>query len=195
LLHEINSMNTKRALASSLKSLFRSHEPGKNITVSEIVRSAGANRNTFYYHFADVQALILWTLNDDVFARIREHDPADGAAIREIIVDYMYDNAKFLNFAYHYIGFDAFNDHYVDALNPIILRYIESVCARRGWRLDERQKKFINGFFAEQVGSLYLLQFRKPNRFPKDSARKYLELIFDYVLPGVVEHASDHEMS
>jgi AcrR family transcriptional regulator len=188
-------MNTKRALASSLKSLSRSLEPGKNITVGEIVRSAGANRNTFYYHFADVQALILWTLNDDIFSHILEHDPIEGTAIRELIVDYMYDNAKFLNFAYHYIGIDAFNDHYVNELYPIIHKYIESVCAKRGWKLDERQTKFINGFFAEHVGSLYLLQFRRPNRFPKDSAHKYLELIFDHVLPGVLEQASALELS
>jgi AcrR family transcriptional regulator len=191
----MNSLNTKRALASSLKSLFRSHKPVEKIPVGEIVRTAGANRNTFYYHFADVRELILWTLNDDVFARIREHDSTDGAVIRELIVNYMYDNAKFLNFAYHYIGFDAFSDHYVDALNPIILECIESIAARRGWKLDERRAKFITGFFAEQVGAVYLLQFRKPNRFPKDSARKSLELIFDYMLPGVVEHASALELS
>ena len=188
LLHEINSTNTKRALASSLKSLCRSIKPGKQITVSEIIRTAGANRNTFYYHFASMEELILWTLNDDLFARIREYDTTDGDAIRKLVVEYMYDNAKFLNFAYHYIGFESLSDHYVATLTPIILGHIESLSAKHGWKPDQCWTKFITNFFAEQVGSIYILQFCRPKPLPKDSARKYLELIFDYILPSLVKH-------
>ena len=55
--HEVTTYNTKRSLADSLKKLMQS-KPFSKISVSEIIKLSGVNRKTFYYHFADIYALL-----------------------------------------------------------------------------------------------------------------------------------------
>ena len=47
--HEFTSMQTKRALAASLRNIM-THKSFSKITVSEIILDCGVNRKTFYYH-------------------------------------------------------------------------------------------------------------------------------------------------
>ncbi len=51
------SQTTKRALANSLKSLM-AKKPLDKITVTDIAKDCGVNRQTFYYHFKDIFDLI-----------------------------------------------------------------------------------------------------------------------------------------
>ena len=55
--HEVTTLNTKKALAASLKR-FMEKKPLSKITVSEIIADCGVNRKTFYYHFEDIYALL-----------------------------------------------------------------------------------------------------------------------------------------
>lgn len=48
---------TKKALVSSLIALCDEKKLNK-ITVQDIVNKCGVNRNTFYYHFADIYDLL-----------------------------------------------------------------------------------------------------------------------------------------
>lgn len=48
---------TKKAIISTFKELLN-EQPLNKITVREIVERCGINRNTFYYHFDDVPALL-----------------------------------------------------------------------------------------------------------------------------------------
>ena len=55
---------TKRMLAQSLiKLLYR--EPLSSITVQQITDDCGVNRQTFYYHFQDIYALLEWIFEED----------------------------------------------------------------------------------------------------------------------------------
>lgn len=49
---------TKKALVSSLIALCDEKKLNK-ITVQDIVNKCGVNRNTFYYHFADIYMICL----------------------------------------------------------------------------------------------------------------------------------------
>ena len=51
------SNQTKRLLAQSLMDLMTT-TPLEKISVNDIVDHAGVGRNTFYYHFEDIYALL-----------------------------------------------------------------------------------------------------------------------------------------
>ncbi len=53
------SQTTKKALAASLKKLLN-HKTLDKITVKDIVEDCEVNRQTFYYHFQDIYALVEW---------------------------------------------------------------------------------------------------------------------------------------
>lgn len=55
---------TKRMLARSLVQLLY-REPLSSITVQQIADNCGVNRQTFYYHFQDIYALLEWIFEED----------------------------------------------------------------------------------------------------------------------------------
>lgn len=50
---------TKRALSEALSEQLK-EKPFEQITVTDIARKAGLNRQTFYYHFRDLYDLIVF---------------------------------------------------------------------------------------------------------------------------------------
>ncbi|MCC8047607.1 MAG: TetR/AcrR family transcriptional regulator C-terminal domain-containing protein [Oscillospiraceae bacterium] len=53
---------TKQCIAQALMELLEEKSIEK-ITVTEIVEKCGVNRQTFYYHFADIYALLEWSFS------------------------------------------------------------------------------------------------------------------------------------
>ena len=58
---------TKRALSDAFSELLK-EKPFEQITVTEIARKAGLNRQTFYYHFRDLYDLIAFSVKRRVHA-------------------------------------------------------------------------------------------------------------------------------
>lgn len=58
------SYQTKKAPAASLKKALQK-KPFSKITVSELTRDCNLNRNTFYYHFEDIYALLHWMFAEE----------------------------------------------------------------------------------------------------------------------------------
>ena len=56
---------TKRALSEAFSELLK-EKPFEQITVTEIARKAGLNRQTFYYHFHDIHELIIWIYRNGI---------------------------------------------------------------------------------------------------------------------------------
>ncbi|WP_238704188.1 TetR family transcriptional regulator [Companilactobacillus mishanensis] len=52
-------MDTKRQLATTLKELMLI-VPVDKITINQLTKRAGVARNTFYYHFDDINGLLEW---------------------------------------------------------------------------------------------------------------------------------------
>ena len=66
---------TKKALVSSLVALCDEKKLNK-ITINDIVNKCGVNRNTFYYHFADIYDLLDYMFKseyDDFIKNIKSY--------------------------------------------------------------------------------------------------------------------------
>ncbi len=61
-----NANITKRELAESLKRLA-SEKLFEHVTVGDIVKECGVNRQTFYYHFSDKYELLDWIYYNETF--------------------------------------------------------------------------------------------------------------------------------
>ncbi len=61
-----NANITKRELAESLKRLA-SERLFEHVTVGDIVKECGVNRQTFYYHFSDKYELLDWIYYNETF--------------------------------------------------------------------------------------------------------------------------------
>ena len=64
---------TKKAIVNSFIKLLNK-KPLDKITVKDIVEDCGINRNTFYYHFADIKELTIYTFNTQITEAVDTDD-------------------------------------------------------------------------------------------------------------------------
>ena len=70
--HMSDSVLTKKAIATALKELTAT-KPFDKISISDITKSCGLNRQTFYYHFQDKYELLSWIYYTEGFSVVT-HD-------------------------------------------------------------------------------------------------------------------------
>ena len=68
---------TKQAIKSAFMKLLN-EQPLNKISVRSIVEECGINRNSFYYHFQDITALLEHVLNADVERVLSQHLDMDS---------------------------------------------------------------------------------------------------------------------
>lgn len=98
------SQVTKKALANSLKQLLE-HKQLNKITVSDITQQCGVNRQTFYYHFQDIYALMEWIYADDaarVLAGKKGEDTWQQGFLQ--VLEYARDNRSLVQNTYHSVS-------------------------------------------------------------------------------------------
>ena len=64
---------TKKALSQALKTLMTSIAFEK-ITINDITMEAGVSRNTFYYHFSDINELLEWTFDNEIVKGLESYE-------------------------------------------------------------------------------------------------------------------------
>ena len=99
-----NASTTKKELSAALKQLME-QKPLEKISIREITSLCGLRRETFYYHFADIYALIQWMFEEEALALLRQHEGVQFW--REGLLQlfrYIQDNRAFCLCAFRSIG-------------------------------------------------------------------------------------------
>lgn len=104
---EAHPMNlTKKALSQALKSLMASI-PFEKITINDVTKEAGLSRNTFYYHFSDINELLEWTFDNEIVSGLESYEDLetwkDGLLS---VLNYTEENRKFCLNTFHSINRD-----------------------------------------------------------------------------------------
>lgn len=98
------SQVTKKALANSLKQLLE-HKQLNKITVTDITQQCGVNRQTFYYHFQDIYALMEWIYTADA-AKVLEGKKSEDTWRQGFlqVLEYARDNRSLVQNTYHSVS-------------------------------------------------------------------------------------------
>lgn len=132
--------DTKQRLADSLKSLL-SQKTLDHITVKEIVAKCGINRQTFYYNFQDVYALLDWIFQQEI-VRLQLGDPdcpwKEGFCRT---VQYLRDNQKLVLNAYRSVGRIRLEQYLTDILFPIMRR--QAAANAQGLEVTSQEREFV----------------------------------------------------
>jgi len=67
------SYRTKAALAASLKKKMAAKNVNK-ISIRELIEDCDINRQTFYYHFADIYELMKWMFEQDMVILLKDRE-------------------------------------------------------------------------------------------------------------------------
>lgn len=119
---------TRRAIKESLKLL--NQRPLNQITVKDIVEDCGINRNSFYYHFEDMPALIEEIAGEMVSELTAKYPTIDSAEQSfDAVVDFLMKQKRAIYHIYNSISRDVFERYLMDLCQYVASTYIKAAMA------------------------------------------------------------------
>ncbi len=180
--NEVISLNTKKALSSALKETMR-HKAFSKITVKEIIEHCDVNRNTFYYHFDDIYALLRWTLEEESFNIVKQFDLlVDYEDALRFIMDYIEQNDYIINCAYDAIGRDEMKRFFYSDFINIVSTVINNADKKANTHLESDFKNFLANFYTEALAGTLIDWSKNHLSMDKEKTISYFKKIIQVSL-------------
>lgn len=150
---------TKLMLAESLRNLMRK-KPLDKIKIHEIVDACGVNRQTFYYHFQDIYALVEWMYQHDTMELIEKNnidlidDNDVWGGVIEALFKYIESHRSEILCVLNSRAIVYFTNFVNSGLKSSIRNIVDS--RSQNMQVDEYYKDFIANFYAVAFGGIVL---------------------------------------
>ena len=116
---------TRRAIKETFLQLLNDR-PLNQITVKDIVEGCGINRNSFYYHFEDMPALVEEIVEEQVQRLIQKHPTVRSMEeCFDVIVESVMENKRAIYHIYHSLSRDVFEQHLMDICQYVASSYVK----------------------------------------------------------------------
>ncbi|MDE7041748.1 MAG: TetR/AcrR family transcriptional regulator [Oscillospiraceae bacterium] len=118
---------TRRAIKESFLKLLN-QRPLNQITVKDIVEDCGINRNSFYYHFSDLPALVEEIMAERVSAMVENHPTVDSVQEgADAIVEFVMHNKRAIYHIYNSVSRDVFERHLMEVCRYVVTTYLDGM--------------------------------------------------------------------
>ena len=176
----------KTMLCTSLKKIMK-HKAFSKITVSELIKDCNLNRKTFYYHFEDIYGLLKWMLEQEAFEVVRQFDLlVDYKDAFDFVIDYVNENAYFLNCIYDSVGRDQLKRFFYKDFIGLIEKIIRDTEKKLGVTIDDHYRQFLCNFYTEAIAGMLIDLFQNPDICDRDRTFEYFSVILNNSLPAVL---------
>lgn len=138
---------TRNAMKKSLWKLL-SVKPLSKITVRDIVDDCGINRNSFYYHFADIPTLVNETVKDQINKIIVQSNMDSMEDCQYKIYQGLLDNKKEILNIYHSVSRET--------LERYVMKLCEFTAEKYCSEYQGKSKKMIVLFIESQLFGQYI---------------------------------------
>ena len=136
---------TKQAIKASVIKLLE-QRPLSRISVKDIVEDCGVNRNTFYYHFQDIPALLEEIITEEAERIINQYPRLDSIEeCLSVTVEFCLKHKKTVLHIYNSLSRDVYNKNLLKICDHVITTYIDNLLDGR--KIDENDKKGIVGLY------------------------------------------------
>ena len=184
--HAVTSMNTKRALARSLRNAMEK-KPFSKITVTEIITDCGVNRKTFYYHFQDIYALLKWMVQQDAVEVVKNYDPiSDFDETIAFVMNYVEENNHLITCAYDSIGHDVVKSFFYSDFIALMDQFIEAKEKNLNMRLDEKYRSFLTNFYTEALSGMLMDWIRDRETLDKETVIEHISKTLTTSLTSII---------
>ena len=130
---------TRRAIKESFWKLLN-QRPLNQITVKDIVEDCGINRNSFYYHFEDLPALVEEIVGEQVQALIQNHPTISSVEeCFDAVIELVMENKRAIYHIYHSLSRDVFERYLMDGCQYIVSTYLKAEFAGKALSEEDLQ--------------------------------------------------------
>lgn len=118
---------TRRAIKETFITLLE-ERPLSDITVKDIVETCGINRNSFYYHFQDIPALLEEIVMEEAEAIIQKY-PSVNSIVEcfDAVIEFASHRKRAIMHIYRSVKRDVFERYLMDVCEYLIRDYINMV--------------------------------------------------------------------
>lgn len=145
---------TERAIIESFVKLLN-ERPLDKITIKDIVEDCGINRNTFYYHFSDIPALVEKILESETqkaFAGETGMESWEESFITA--AQFALQNKRVVYHIYNSVRREEVERYMNSIAGGVMQRYAETVSG--SYRVKEEDKKLIADFYKSALVGMIL---------------------------------------
>lgn len=122
---------TRKAIQETFITLL-DERPLNKITVKDIVETCGINRNSFYYHFEDLPALLEEIISERVQLLMSDHPTIDSMEDSfDAALDFVLDHKRAVFHIYNSLSRDVFERYLMEVCHYVVATYIEAAFAGR----------------------------------------------------------------
>lgn len=143
---------TKKMLTASLKK-YMAIKPLNKISIREIVEDCGLNRQTFYYHFADIFDLVKWMYQQEALTQLAQHE---GISLWQEgllqLFSYLQENKTVCLCTLNSMGRDHLKQFFYTDLRDIIEKAVLSFPP--GQSLSEEFTEFLTHFYTISLAAV-----------------------------------------
>lgn len=169
-----NSEKTKAELSDALKSLLKTKRLSK-ISIKDITDKCKMNRNSFYYHFEDINGLLKWTLDRESLIIANTVDPTNFKKTLQDTIAYVKNNKFILNCVFDSFGREQLKTFFY----PSVRKAIETMVNYQN-NTNDKYKAFVRDRLIEMAGSTLLEYFRNEEKeFDADEIIDYLTRLIE----------------
>ncbi|MDE5722078.1 MAG: TetR/AcrR family transcriptional regulator [Clostridia bacterium] len=117
---------TKNAIKASFLKLLN-ERPLNKITIKDIVTDCGINRNSFYYHYQDIPALLEEIIREESDRIIKQYPTISSfEECLKISVEFALQNKKAVFHIYNSLNRDIFERYLWEACRYVVTTYIST---------------------------------------------------------------------
>jgi len=165
------SLQTKKRLSASLKK-YMQKKPLSRITINDLILDCDLNRNTFYYHFQDIYALLKWTLEQDAIAVVKSIDVlANMNEAIDFILQYVDENRHIISCVYDSFGANQLHRFFYTDMHAIVTSAIDELEQKRTAPLDSTTKDFLTMFVTEGLAGCLVNYLNDPDHFSREEIK------------------------
>ena len=181
--HEITSLQTKKLFANALKSCMN-EKPFSKVTVNDLISACGVNRNTFYYHFQDIYALLKWTLEQDTIEVIKQFDLMTNYEEAILfILNYVEKNNHLISCAFDAVGQMGLKQFFYKDCIAIISKLVSDMEQAIKVQVPENFKAFLSSFYTEALAGMLIEKVVGNQNYSDQEFVDYFDMIFKTSLP------------
>lgn len=184
--YETTSQNTEKMFAESLKRLLN-ELPLEKISVQKLADDCGVNRKTFYYHFANIDALLAWTLETDALEELRYVDLCDDPEeLLRFCIEYADQNRKMLKKAFGENSMMFGRLKIYSGCHRIVRLMTERVEREQGVHPSEEYRTYAMEFYAGALARSFYQYIYHQIPDSKEQVIAYLLLLLESSLPAAL---------
>jgi len=191
--HEVTTLMTKRALADSLKK-FMVKKPLSKISIREIIEDCGVNRQTFYYHFQDINDLVEWMFEQEAICLLKKSDSCltwnDGLFL---LFNYVSENQKICECALNSLGRNYLEHLFYNEVTNLVGNIVRQLS--EGLTVEEKYIEFISKFYTLSFASLLVEWLKQGMKEKPEEVMQLLDITIHGNIRAALERAADSESS